>query len=142
MISVNSQRKDDPSHKIYHCYKCNINYNTTIGAMKAHAGTHARDDFMKIGVVKDKHPGAGNFRPEEHAWKEASGKTYIGVESRCHKFVVPGSVRNEEGKLFCRGECDFSIDYDEAWSFQKKSKWIDIFRKHEAGCKSRARNLK
>ena len=91
---------------------------TSAAAMARHVHTHLENKFIKIGRIKTR-SGKSEFRPEEHTWKDSTGKYYHGSDARIEKIIEPRDSKIVNGFLLCP-RCNMrTCRYDKEMKTQK-----------------------
>ena len=125
----------------FHCFRCNINYATSLTAMIDHAEAHKKDDFVFVGKIKSG-SFAGAYRPREHIFNNDTGKFFHGSDALLHEIKIPLSMKTDEKHIVCRKCDEYSVEFNDKMTFQMQAKRARKMKLHEKSCKKKKRDLK
>ena len=116
--------------KKYKCLHCDINFSTSVTAMRLHCDSHKRGEMIKIAKTK-----SGLYRPEEHVFNTTTNKRFHGSDAHLCKILIPLEFYSGDETLVCR-KCDkFRIDFPKNLNLRRQSARVDKIRMHEYNCK-------
>ena len=125
--------------KYHQCEHCEYKFETTIGAMVAHAEAHENKEIIKnYRVINRKEEG---FRPEQHRLNNRNGEYSPGENVEIEEIIIPSDIYQnwwEEQTIGCRkcGEFHRDFKHDKA-TLKQLAHQVAAMRKHERFCKKK-----
>ena len=128
----------------FRCKICKIVFETSIGAMKRHAGAHRNGDFIRLYRLK-----GGIYRPEQHVWMKEQNRFF--VETRAQKTtelvrITPpkdGFIIDKKKKVLLCSSCkNFEVPWDgclakdqQTYMRRRENKMLDHVRSCNGDCR-------
>ena len=104
--------------------------------MLDHIAQHKKDEYIKVYQIR-RGEKAGLLRPEHHVTEVKTGRGYGGTDTKLSCVIIPDSVEQEEGKVWCRYCGTHGWLMSDLVSNQKPASTVRFIREHEGRCKKK-----
>ena len=105
--------------------------------MLDHVAQHKKDEYMiKVYEIR-RGEKAGLLRPEHHAIEVRTGRGYGGTDTKLSCVIIPDSVEQDEGMVWCRYCGTHGWPTSDLVSNQKLASTVRFIREHEGRCKKK-----